>query len=110
MNIKLLLSLLAGVAVAAAVAVLLFASDGNGSGEARIAFVEPDGSAKIKIRFAAIGRDDIGFPTQNTLAVQCPAWSPDGSRVAYIGFGTAMEAEPQLFVASANGSNPKAIT
>lgn len=39
-----------------------------------------------------------------------PAWSPDGSKLAYVGFASLASLGTDIFVAGADGSNPHPIT
>jgi Tol biopolymer transport system component len=53
-------------------------------------------------------RDSQFTPFATSFAVQiCPAWSPDGKSIAFVGKASGF---PQLFVQGINSSNPVAIT
>ena len=80
--------------------------------------VSPDNS---RIAFASLGREGwairmyslelgrmVGFPGGSAGgANQSPAWTADGSRIA---FSSSRSGDPEIWIADANGSNPHRIT
>lgn len=80
--------------------------------------VSPDNS---RIAFASLGREGwavrmfslelgrlVAFPGGSASGSnQSPAWAPDGNRIA---FSSSRSGDPEIWIADANGSNPRRIT
>ena len=70
---------------------MLFVGERGGSTDQKIFVTKGDGSGEKQI---ALGTD--------------PVWSPDGSKIAYVGLNTGTN-KPSLIVINADGSDPKVL-
>lgn len=78
---------------------IAFISDRQGDDSADIYRMNSDGS-DLKILISA--------ESENGINLFYPAWSPDGSQIAYQGFSS--NGASQVFIANANGSNAQMIS
>jgi TolB protein len=74
-----------------------------------VAQLPPSGNPQI-VTMNADGTNPVAITTDDTTASETPAWSPDGSKIAFAKAPADYSTTFRIYTANADGSNPTALT